>query len=211
MEQSPSSKASREQHWDAAYRGCGVERVSWFQSTPTQSLRLIDQLGISRDAAVVDIGGGASSLVDHLLELGFADIAVLDVSPAALDSAKRRVGVTAPVSWLHEDLLGWQPPRRFDVWHDRALLHFLVEPRDRERYLATLRSALNPGAAVIIATFAADGPDHCSGLPVRRYSDDDLAAWLGDDFHVIETCREEHTTPGGGNQPFTWIAARARV
>ncbi|HEY8676093.1 MAG TPA: class I SAM-dependent methyltransferase [Candidatus Dormibacteraeota bacterium] len=204
-----SSGTPLSRHWDAAYEGHGVAGVSWFQVAPTQSLAYVDRLQVPTDGPVVDIGGGAASLVDHLLERGFVDVSVLDVSRAALDAARQRVGAGAPVSWLHEDLLIWRPERRYVLWHDRAVLHFLVKPEDRDRYLAALRSALVPGGAVIIATFAPDGPDHCSGLPVARYSEHDLAALLGNGFRIVDACCDEHTTPAGVHQPFTWIAARA--
>jgi SAM-dependent methyltransferase len=208
MDASATSSAALAQRWDATYRERGIDGVSWFQATPVRSLQLIDLLGISPDGAVIDVGGGASTLVDRLVKRGFVDISILDISQAALEAAQRRVGTDAPVCWLRDDLLAWRPERRFDLWHDRAVFHFLVEPRDRDRYLTTLRSALTPGGAIIIATFAPDGPDHCSGLPVARYSGDDLAKRLGSSFHVIDSGREEHTTPTGGRQPFTWVAAR---
>jgi SAM-dependent methyltransferase len=153
-----SSGTPLSRHWDAAYEGHGVAGVSWFQVAPTQSLAYVDRLQVPTDGPVVDIGGGAASLVDHLLERGFVDVSVLDVSRAALDAARQRVGAGAPVSWLHEDLLIWRPERRYVLWHDRAVLHFLVKPEDRDRYLAALRSALVPGGAVIIATFAPTVP-----------------------------------------------------
>jgi hypothetical protein len=134
---------------------------------------------------------------------------VLDVSRAALVATRQRVGVDIPITFLEEDVLEWHPERRFHLWHDRAVFHFLVDGADRAKYLATLRSAIQPGGSVIMATFALDGPEHCSGLPVARYSADSLGSVLGSDFVVVETRREEHTTPGGGVQPFTWVAARA--
>ena len=198
----------RAQHWDDTYVRRGTEGVSWFQAVPTTSLHLIDVLGIPPAAAVIDVGGGASSLVDRLVARGFTDLTVLDISDIALAAARARVGDRAPVSWVHEDVLAWRPQRRFALWHDRAVFHFLVEPSDQQRYLATLRAALAPAGAAIIATFAPDGPDRCSGLPVARYSADDLSALLGDAFAVVEASREEHTTPTGALQPFTWVAAR---
>ena len=198
----------RATQWDTAYTDRGATGVSWFQAVPTPSLRMIDVLGIAPAARVIDVGGGAASLVDHLVALGFTDLTVLDISAVALTAARARVGEQASVSWVHEDVLAWRPQQRFDLWHDRAVFHFLVDPAGQQRYLATLRAALAPAAAVIIATFAPDGPAHCSGLPVARYSAEDLTALLGDAFTVVETFREEHITPTGALQPFTWIAAR---
>ena len=169
---------------------------------------MIDVLGIAPAARVIDVGGGAASLVDQLIARGFTDLTVLDISQVALTAARARVGHQAPVSWVHEDVLTWRPRQRFDLWHDRAVFHFLVDPADQQRYLATVRATLAPAGAVIIATFASDGPDHCSGLPVARYSAEDLTALLGNAFTVVDTSREEHTTPAGARQSFTWVAAR---
>ncbi|HXY28680.1 MAG TPA: class I SAM-dependent methyltransferase [Acidimicrobiales bacterium] len=199
----------RATHWDAAYRSRGVEGVSWFEATPTVSLELIGRLGIEASAAVLDVGGGASSLVDHLMAAGFVDVTVLDVSEVALDMGRRRVGDRPEVSWLHQDVLVWQPDRRFGLWHDRAVFHFLTEEADRVRYLSTLAAAVGPNAGIVLATFAPDGPEYCSGLPVVRYSAEALAAVLGNRFTVVASRREVHTTPGGVAQPFTWVAARA--
>jgi trans-aconitate methyltransferase len=198
----------RANQWDSTYTDRGATGVSWFQAVPAPSLHMIDVLGIAPAASVIDMGGGAASLVDHLIALGFIHLTVLDISEVALTVARARVGGQASVSWVHEDVLAWRPQQRFDLWHDRAVFHFLVDPADQQRYLATLRAALAPAGAVIIATFAPDGPDHCSGHPVARFSTEDLIALLGDAFTVVETFREEHTTPTGGLQPFTWIAGR---
>jgi 2-polyprenyl-3-methyl-5-hydroxy-6-metoxy-1,4-benzoquinol methylase len=171
------------------------------------SLELIEALRVPPDAAVVDVGGGASSLVDHLLERGFSDLTVLDISAPALDEVGRRLG-DAPVLLLHEDLLEWRPLRRYDVWHDRAVFHFLVTEPDRRRYIDTLQAAIRPDGLVILATFASDGPEVCSGLPVSRYSADELIQMLGHTFRPLATRREVHITPRGTAQPFTWLAGR---
>jgi SAM-dependent methyltransferase len=194
---------SREQHWDSAYV---AGRVSWQQANPVVSLELIDALAVGRDAAVVDVGGGTSTLADRLLERGFRDVTVLDISAAALDKGRTRLA-GAPVTWLQEDLLAWRPERRFDLWHDRAVFHFLVTPAEQDAYLRTLCETV-PGGFLIMATFAADGPDRCSGLPVARYSVEALREALGPGFELLETRREEHVTPGGVVQPFTWVAGR---
>jgi SAM-dependent methyltransferase len=209
MSAASGGTSSRADHWDDAYRNRGVTGVSWFQSEPKLSLELIDLLGISPSTAVVDVGGGASSLVDRLVKRGFTDVSVLDISAAALEAGRRRVGESAPVQWLHEDLLVWQPRRRFGLWHDRAVFHFLTDEVDRERYLATLASGLEPGGALVMATFAEDGPEFCSGLPVLRYSSEELVDVLGRGFRAVATRRELHTTPSGVVQPFTWLAARS--
>ena len=211
MTESVSSPSTRSAHWDAAYKTRGVTELSWFQTEPAVSLALIELPGVARDAAVIDIGGGASSLVDHLVEQGFNDLSVLDISETALDVARQRLEPSAQVSWLHQDLLSWRPSRRFELWHDRAVFHFLVSDEDRHAYLDTLRAAIAPGGALILATFAEDGPEYCSGLPVARYSAIDLGSVLGEGFALVETRREVHITPGGATQPFTWVAARATL
>ncbi len=200
----------RARHWDSAYTAGGVRGVSWYQDAPTVSLELIEALGIARDAAIIDVGGGASVLADRLVERGFVDVSVLDVSAAALAEARSRMAGAARVHWLHEDLLDWRPERRFDLWHDRAVFHFLIAPADRDEYLRILRSALRPDGCVVLATFAEDGPELCSGLPVARYSAARLADVLGEGFELVETRREEHVTPKGVMQPFTWVVARMR-
>jgi rhodanese-related sulfurtransferase len=164
---------------------------------------------VSRDQAVIDVGGGASTFVDHLLARGFSDVSVLDVSQAALAMTRDRVGSVDKVQLVHADIVTWRAARLYSLWHDRAVFHFLVDAADRKRYLDILRSSVLPGGHAVIATFAPDGPDRCSGLPVARYGPDDLRALLDGAFEVLEVRREEHTTPAGITQPFTWVAARA--
>lgn len=208
MGEDPPSGGERAEHWDAAYQARGATGVSWFQPSATVSIGLIERLGIPQSAAIIDIGGGASVLADTLLDRGFTDVSVLDVSEAALAEVCQRLGAHASVSLVQEDLLAWSPERRYDLWHDRAVFHFLVDPSDQGIYLKTLHSALRPGGSVIMATFAPDGPRYCSGLPVSRYSSADLAEMLGPQFQVIEASRDHHVTPAGVEQPFTWVVAR---
>jgi hypothetical protein len=208
MEKASTSGADLAQHWDTAYESRGTTGVSWFQPETTMSIELINHLGIPHDAAIIDVGGGASLLVDFLIQHGYGDLSVLDVSKAALAATSERIGAGAPVTFLNENLMTWRPARRFDVWHDRAVFHFLVDPSDRDAYLDLLRSALPPNGVVIMATFAPDGPKYCSGLPVASYSADELISLLGDRFEIVEMRGEQHTTPGGAVQPFTWVSAR---
>jgi len=193
-------------HWDRRYSDAGATGVSWYQPEPAMSLALIDRLQVPKGAAVIDVGGGASLLVDRLLAQGYTDLAVLDVSSTALEIARRRLGDSTPVRFVREDLMTWQPERQYALWHDRAVFHFLTHAAERAKYLTTMRQALGDSGAVIIATFASDGPERCSGLPVARYDATDLERLL-DGFTVVESRREEHVTPGGAVQPFTWIAA----
>lgn len=182
--------------------------MSWFQPEPAVSLDLVHRLEVERSTAVVDVGGGASLLVDRLVGEGYGDVTVLDASEVALAEARGRLGPNTSVTWLHADVLSWRPDRRYGLWHDRAVFHFFTADEDRSAYLRCLSAALLPGAAVIVATFAEDGPERCSGLPVSRYSPEELAAVLGVGFHVVESRREVHTTPAGVVQPFTWVAGR---
>jgi trans-aconitate methyltransferase len=190
-------------YWDDVYDRVGVDRVSWFRTDAAVSLSMIAAAGPVR--SVVDIGGGASVLVDDLLVSGIEDVTVLDLSASALRAAEQRLGSAARgVQWISKDVRSWVPDRRYDLWHDRAVFHFLTEPADRDGYRAALRHALNPGGHVVIGTFAADGPTHCSGLPVARYDPPALAAQFPE-LHVVGTRRVEHVTPGGVSQPFTWL------
>jgi hypothetical protein len=198
----------RWQYWDDAYRQQGVEGVSWYQLEPVMSIALIRLLGVQPSEPVIDIGGGASLLVDRLVEYGFRDISVLDVSALALDEVRRRVGGEPAVTLLKEDVLVWRPSRRFGLWHDRAVFHFLTDERDRASYLATMSRALKADGSTIIGTFAEDGPAYCSGLRVARYRTGELTEMLGPSFTPVATRRETHHTPGGATQPFSWIAAR---
>jgi SAM-dependent methyltransferase len=194
------------EHWDDAYSRRGVGGVSWYQAVPAVSLALVDALGVARDAAVLDVGGGGSLLADELVRRRFTDVTVLDVSAVALEATRGRLPADAPVRCVRANVLEWEPDRRYDVWHDRAVFHFLVDEPGRERYVDTLRRALVPGGGVIVGSFAEDGPEVCSGLPVQRYSATDLATALGDGFQLAETRREAHVTPRGVTQPFTWVA-----
>jgi 2-polyprenyl-3-methyl-5-hydroxy-6-metoxy-1,4-benzoquinol methylase len=201
--------SNRGAHWENVYRTKGEREVSWFQETPSISLELIRAAGATRHSAIVDIGGGASRLVDALVDEGYEAVTVLDLSESALAAAKRRLGQTAArVTWLVADVVGWKPPQRYDVWHDRAAFHFLTDAADRSAYVACLREALRPGGHAIIATFALDGPERCSGLPVIRYDAASLGEVLGDDFSLVETRRHDHHTPMGSTQRFQFSVFR---
>jgi trans-aconitate methyltransferase len=203
----PTTPANRAAHWNTVYDTKGEDGVSWYQSVPTVTLELLDTLRIGRAASIIDLGGGASVVVDHLLARDFTDVSVLDVSKVALDNTKVRLGPAAErVHWLHRDIFEWVPERRFDLWHDRAVFHFLIDEDEREAYLNVLRSGIAPGGRVVVATFDAHGPTHCSGLPVVRYGATELAQVFASHFDMIDTRSEEHLTPAGLVQPFTWVA-----
>lgn len=195
--------------WDEIYVTKGEQRVSWFQPEPTVSLELIDELALPRDAPIIDVGGGASMLVDRLLAAGHSDLTVLDVSAQALRLAQDRLADAADeVHWLTGDLLEWEPRRRFTLWHDRAVFHFLTDLDQRDHYRELLGAGISAGGYLVMAAFALDGPERCSGLPVTRHGPRDLAVWLGPEFTPVATRREQHRTPGGAEQPFTWLVAR---
>lgn len=206
----PTRRSSvRAGHWDDRYRSVAPTAVSWYEEHPTASLDMLAALDIAPRDSIIDIGGGASALVDHLLDAGHTDLAVLDLSAVALDTARHRLDDPSAVTWIHADLLIWTPSRRWDVWHDRAVLHFLIDDHDRQTYVAQLRRCLPPGGAFVIGTFAEDGPTECSALAVRRHSAEDLIALLGD-VDVIDRRRHVHRTPSGVDQPFNWVAGRLR-
>jgi SAM-dependent methyltransferase len=203
------SDSSRDAHWENVYRTKGEQEVSWFQETPSTSLELIRSIGATRHSAVIDIGGGASRLVDALVAEGYQAVTVLDLSESALAAAKARLGPTAArVTWIVADVTKWKPIQRYDVWHDRAAFHFLTDAADRSAYVDCLREALRPGGYAIIATFALDGPERCSELPVIRYDAASLGEVLGADFNLIETRRHDHQTPMGGTQRFQFSVFR---
>ena len=204
----PSTPLDRQAHWDERYTTIGATEVSWYEPAPTMSLDVFDAVGVTARSSVIDVGGGASHLVDALLDRGYEDLTVLDVSDAALREARDRIGETTAVSWIQSDLLHWQPRRTWQVWHDRAVFHFLTDPADRAIYRDLLHAAVEPGGVIVVATFDADGPEWCSGLPVRRYEAAGLAAELGPDLAVLTSGGTVHRTPSGGVQPFTWVALR---
>lgn len=193
----------RSQHWNSVYATRPADTVSWYQAVPQISLDLIARAAIDPQAAIIDIGGGASALAGRLLQAGYGDITVLDIAGTALAASRARLGADAArIHWIVEDITAWKPQRRYDLWHDRAVFHFLTADADRSAYLAALRAGTQAGSRIIIATFAPDGPERCSGLPVQRYAPQDLATVLGDDFVLAETTREDHRTPGGNTQHF---------
>jgi ubiquinone/menaquinone biosynthesis C-methylase UbiE len=200
---------SRKAHWETVYTTKGENEVSWFQENPAPSLELIDLANPTPGLAIVDIGGGTSRLVDNLVARGFSRVTVLDISEAALDAAKARLGERASrVQWIAADVTKWDPTQIFDVWHDRATFHFLIDPADRSAYVARMKQAVKPGGHVIIGTFAIDGPEKCSGLPVNRYDAVGLAKELGAGFVLVDSRRHEHSTPWKSAQPFQFCIFR---
>jgi SAM-dependent methyltransferase len=197
-------------HWERVYRTKGPDQVSWFQPEATLSLMLIQQVAPSRDSAIIDVGAGASTLVDGLLAAGYGRITLLDLSSAALAETKHRLPhATNSVLWREADVLTADlDAAEFDVWHDRAVFHFLTTAAQRASYVAQVRHALRPGGYALVATFAEDGPTRCSGLDVARYSPNALHSQFGRDFQLVESRREEHNTPRGARQAFTYCLCR---
>ncbi|HEX3485008.1 MAG TPA: class I SAM-dependent methyltransferase [Micropepsaceae bacterium] len=197
----------RRTHWDDTYTAKADSQVSWYQPHPDRSLALIRSAARDPAAAIIDVGGGASRLVDALISEGYSDVTVLDISKVALEHAKARLkGLAGQVSWIVADITQWQPERNWDIWHDRAVFHFLTDAASQDAYIAALRQGTLPGAAVIMATFALAGPERCSGLPVQRYSPATLAARLGPDFTLQAEAVEMHPTPFGTTQEFAYTA-----
>lgn len=195
-----------QEHWDRVYRTKRPDEVSWFRTHLDTSLEFVRATGVSADAPIVDVGGGASTLVDDLLAAGYSDVTVLDVSPAALDCARSRLGPRgSAVTWVAADVTRVDlAAAHFQVWHDRAVFHFLTEPEDRRRYVQQVRRAVADGGYVIIATFGADGPQRCSGLPTARYDAEALHAEFGHEFEIVDRREELHRTPGGIDQQFVY-------
>jgi len=197
-------------HWESIYETKRADEVSWFQPEARLSLELIQRVVPNRGAAILDIGGGASTLVDGLLAAGYRSITVLDLSSAALEQARARLGsAAAQVTWQEADILEASLARgAVDVWHDRAVFHFLTAVDQRRRYVQQVRHAARPGAHVLVATFAHDGPTRCSGLEVARYTPEALHGELGEDFRLLSSAREEHVTPWGAQQAFVYCLCR---
>jgi SAM-dependent methyltransferase len=199
----------RQAHWENVYTTKNEKEVSWFEASPTISLDLIRSTKVNLDAPIIDIGGGASRLVDALIDNGFQAITVLDLSKEALASAKARLGARgAKVRWIVEDVTTWEPSETYDVWHDRAAFHFLTEPGDRAAYAARISRAVRPGGHVIIGTFAPDGPERCSGLPIVCHDAASLGEMLGSGFELVESRRHGHQTPMGATQRFQFSRFR---
>ena len=197
------------QHWEQVYREREPDEVSWFEDSPAGSLGLIEDSRLPRDAAILDIGGGASRLAGELLRRGYSDVTVADLSPTALRVARDALGDDGDrIDWVVADVRDHDFGRQFDLWHDRGVFHFMVDPADRQGYLATLNRSLREGGELVIATFGPEGPTQCSGLPVERYGADELATQLGAGYRPISSEARVHETPSGREQQFLWTRFR---
>lgn len=192
-------------HWQNVYTTKNSATVSWFQAEATPSLEAFAKLNVVKDTPIIDIGGGASTLVDALLADGWSDVSILDIAESALEVPKARLGsAAAEVEWIVADITEWQPKRHYGLWHDRAVFHFLTAPQQRTAYRSALEAGVAHGGHVILATFALDGPEKCSGLPVQRHDAASAQQELGPKFKLMETWPQAHTTPGGNTQNFNW-------
>lgn len=197
---------NRQQHWNQVYQTKGSQGVSWYQRSPDLSLALIAESGVSKGAGIIDVGGGASVLVDRLLDTGYTSLGILDMSGVALSGSRTRLGArSTAVEWFETDVTSFKPPHRFGLWHDRAAFHFLTAADDRRAYIATLRQTLESPGSVVIATFSLDGPPKCSGLDVMRYDEQSIVTQFGPEFQLQDVRRETHVTPGQSEQRFIYF------
>lgn len=199
------------QHWETVHQAKAPTEVSWYQEHAARSMDFIRRTGVAKAGRIIDVGGGVSTLVDDLLAAGYTDVTVLDISAAALDVARSRLGAAAArVTWIEADVLHADlQAAYYELWHDRAVFHFLTDPADRDRYVDCAHRAVKPGGHVIVATFASDGPTQCSGLEVVRYDPESLHDAFGDEFRLVESAEETHVTPAGREQHFVYCYCRA--
>jgi len=199
-------------HWENVYQAKLPTEVSWYQGYPELSLQLIQKVGILPSDPIIEVGAGASTLVDCLLERGFHQLTVLDIATAAMQQTQARLGDQAKkVQWIEADVTHFQPPQQYQYWHDRAVFHFLTDEQDRKSYIQVLQSALRPEGYAMIATFAADGPEKCSGLNVMRYDSQRMSEALGNTLKLVEVHHESHVTPSGGEQKFIYFLFQNNV
>lgn len=193
-------------HWEKVYSQKSPLEVSWYQDEPAASLRLIDETGINKHDYIIDIGGGASLLTDRLDQLGYSQLAVLDISTNSLEVSRKGMGKRKNnVEWFEADVTEFEPRHKYSLWHDRAVFHFLVDKEDRRKYVAVLKRALRHGGHVVIAAFAIGGPQKCSGLEVVQYDADKLLAEFGDRFLLVQELQQTHVTPAGAEQEFSYF------
>lgn len=204
---------NKKAHWETVYQTKSDRQVSWFREHLDNSLQLILNTGVGKEAAIIDVGGGSSTLVDDLLAHGFADVSVLDISAAALEKSRVRLGAkAAQVEWIEADITRASlPENHYDVWHDRAVFHFLTDPEDRRKYVGLVMRSLKPGGHIIVASFGENGPQKCSGLEVVRYSPETMHEEFGGAFELVKSLNEKHETPFGTSQEFIYCYCRKTV
>ena len=201
---------NQKEHWENVYKTKAHDQVSWYREHLETSLKMILDTGVQKDAAIIDVGGGSSTLVDDLLDNGFVDVSVLDISSGAIENSRARLGSRADkIEWIVGDITEIELPKdHFDVWHDRAVFHFLTREEDRRKYVDLVMSSLKPGGHIVVASFGPDGPQKCSGLDVVRYSPDSMHDEFGSDFKLVKSLGESHQTPFGTSQEFVYCYCR---
>ncbi len=205
--------SNRTAHWDSVYTTKSASDRSWTEDAPEESMRFIARAAVDVDDAIIDIGGGASLLVDSLIKSGYRDVTVLDIAETALAETRKRIAEmqsSSDVTFVCADITQWKPEKTYSIWHDRAVFHFLTDKNDQATYVALASASVKPGGHVLLATFAPHGPESCSGLPVQRWSVDELTQLFADSFTPIESTTATHMTPWGGEQPFTWVLLRRK-
>ena len=203
------SNLDRKKHWNNIYQTKSLDEVSWYQQVPATSLDFVKQFKLTKSARIIDIGGGDSYLVDHLLSLGYQDITVLDISEQAIDKAKKRLGKRAKnVKWIISDAANFQPSEKYDFWHDRAAFHFLTDQKEIENYLNTLNKGVKPEGILVIGTFSELGPENCSGINIKQYSEKTITDQLKNFFKKIKCIKVDHETPSGSIQNFLFCSFR---
>jgi len=198
-------KRNWKNHWERVYQKHTPTEVGWYQADPEGSIKLINNTGAGTDSRIIDVGGGTSKLSMHLLEQGYSRLTVLDISGKSIEKAKLQLGEKAGmISWIEADITKYSLTEQYDIWHDRAVFHFLTESEERKGYIDALNQALKLNGYIILATFGLAGPKKCSGLPVVRYSPETLLKVLGDNFNLVESVAEDHVTPTGVTQNFIY-------
>jgi ubiquinone/menaquinone biosynthesis C-methylase UbiE len=193
-----------EKHWNTVYQTKDTTKVGWFQPKPQISLDLIRKAGVTLDSSIIDVGGGDSLLVDRLLDMGFKDITILDISSSALDKAKERLGAScSKIQWVVSDILQFKPDRKFSLWHDRAVFHFITDSDKQQHYRSIVEEALAPGGFLLLMTFSKSGPKTCSGLPVQQYDISDLEGFFSQGFELVGGLNYDHSTPSGVKQNYS--------
>ncbi|MFD0930977.1 class I SAM-dependent methyltransferase [Psychroflexus salinarum] len=201
----------RKSHWETIYKTKELKNVSWFQPTPETSLSFFEQFELPKTARIIDVGGGDSLLVDHLLDRGFKDITVLDISAEAIDRAKQRLGDKAKhVSWIVSDITKFQPTETYDFWHDRAVFHFLTEDNEISTYVETAQKAIKQDGVLVIGTFSEQGPTKCSGIEIKQYSETSMTETFKTNFEKVDCVTVDHTTPSGSVQNFVFCSFKKK-
>lgn len=199
----------RKTHWENIYETKKIDEVSWYQPVPTTSLYFVKHFNLHKSAKIIDIGGGDSLFVDHLLDLGYNDITVLDISSAAIERAKKRVGNSGEnVKWIVADVVDFNPVEKYDLWHDRAAFHFLTDETEIEKYILAIKNSLTPNGKLVLGTFSEKGPKKCSGIEIKQYSDTTLTSRSKEHFEKLECFFVDHITPAGANQNFIFCSFR---